>query len=881
MFPNPFINQFPYMDSHEMNLDWIIKTCKMVLDKMQGFEAANTVEYKGYWNILEQYTKWSIVYDENTGDMKIAIQIVPKGIDINNSDYWMLVSPFKIDKSLLVTSDNAISNKAVTTKFNQVDTKISGLENNLASEVTNRTNADNAINTRIDNTNTALGNETTARTNADDALGLRIDDVITDLGSEESARIASDTALNHDIEDEVSARTSADALINTRIDNIIALTPGSTTGDAELQDIRVGADGVTYATAGDAVRDQFDNVNDSITDINDFMGIFKPEKLTLESGEINPSTGALVNNNTRLRTPDFMYLSVGDKLETDPEVQYTWIRYDEDGTYIEGRTAGFTVVPFTVETAGYYKFCVRLTHETSADISGRISEIENMTFIDYVDPATGTICNDIYDLRKDADDLDERVDANTESIENAVKRVVSDKINTTTIAVNDCVPGYINPDGSVHTSNAIYCYNMNVTSGDVISIDRFYYNSQGVPSLITHQNIAAVCAYDSDSQPIAWKGVTYNGNRETYTVPKGIVNITVSFSFTGTLNHAYINKIRPNEKVDYYPVEPVFENPLIFRGNLTANTVQKIGKNICTDDYIVSFTSPLPDTFTSLKIGGFNDGGIAIARPYCEITPTQIKVYSSTSSDYDRTIDHGLTLSDDLQIFIIGNKKSLHAQIILQSGGNRFECPDNVRLGASYNGFGLLSPNSFNDVTASYTIRDLNKPVWVCGDSWVTYFDQRWYKQALDLGIDKFLHSGHSGEGSASGLLHLKTLLDCYTPKMIVWLYGMNDEDTNDSTPNASWLAAYNELKTLCDNKSIDLVLGTIPTTPTRNNNAKNAVVTNSGYRYVDEVAAMGANSSGVWYSGYQSEDGNHTTEKGARALLAQVLSDVPEIGLN
>ena len=66
-YMNPFINQFPYMDAHEMNLDWIIKTCKMIIEKMNGFEATNTVEYKGIWSITSQYTKWSIVLDTETG----------------------------------------------------------------------------------------------------------------------------------------------------------------------------------------------------------------------------------------------------------------------------------------------------------------------------------------------------------------------------------------------------------------------------------------------------------------------------------------------------------------------------------------------------------------------------------------------------------------------------------------------------------------------------------------------------------------------------------------------------------------------------------------------------------------------------------------------
>ena len=114
-------NFYPYTDFHEMNLDMIIAMIKKLTGEIHDFKVINKITFFGDWDITKQYPAWSIV--NNGGDGYISIKPVPQGIDITNTDYWVMVANYS---ALYADMQNRIV--ALEGEMTNVQTRVQTLE---------------------------------------------------------------------------------------------------------------------------------------------------------------------------------------------------------------------------------------------------------------------------------------------------------------------------------------------------------------------------------------------------------------------------------------------------------------------------------------------------------------------------------------------------------------------------------------------------------------------------------------------------------------------------------------------------------------------------------------------------------------------------------
>lgn len=242
-------------------------------------------------------------------------------------------------------------------------------------------------------------------------------------------------------------------------------------------------------------------------------------------------------------------------------------------------------------------------------------------------------------------------------------------------------------------------------------------------------------------------------------------------------------------------------------------------------------------------------------------------------------------LTPDYYLIEIKVKNNHKADIHIAYPGDNYEYTDIKWVGDGLSCANIQSiGGTIKKVNFAWILEQARCPVYVFGDSYIhVEYESTWPYYYLH-NWNNALFSGWGGARSETIINSLKNLITINKPTCIVWALGMNDgNDTDSTTPNATWLTYLNEFIELCENNGIEPILCTIPTTPTVYNEGKNYKVRDmaSRYRIVDFANAVGADANGVWYQGMLSSDNTHPTNRGAFALFLEIISVVPEMCSN
>lgn len=201
----------------------------------------------------------------NEADTYLAKMVImdSSGNRVASLAFVLCVTPKTMDENAESIEEDASLYQQYTTT---VQTIIAQIRSDLTAEIANR---QSAVSAEAAARQAAVSAEASARQAA--------------VSAEATARQTADNALQSAISSEASTRVTQDASLQSQIDQLIAPS-GEAPSAAEIQNARIGADGVTYHTLGNAIRTQVTDVKSAIDQETG------TEKITLTNGYVTCNT---------------------------------------------------------------------------------------------------------------------------------------------------------------------------------------------------------------------------------------------------------------------------------------------------------------------------------------------------------------------------------------------------------------------------------------------------------------------------------------------------------------------------------------------------------------------------------------------------------------
>jgi hypothetical protein len=382
---------------------------------------------------------------------------------------------------------------------------------------------------------------------------------IAALTQEVESQLA-DMATKSELNEETAARLAEVAVERARITNLATLSEGSTTGDAELIDIRVGVDGKIYETAGNAVRTQIKCLADALF-MTDVTGTIQNGYYITVNGNIQSNNDYQVTDYIAVKPNDIIIYTGVSGVINGAITNIAVALYDSSKRFLEPLIDVSDLIIGT-ESTRYLK----------TNAVAKVPDYEKTLYIR---------CESAYD---------NQAGANLPKADVKVRKISAENNKNETIDIDDMIDGIgIKSTGEKFT-NPDYVSKENIP---VIPGQKMYLTGYFGGSVITNNPVGVAGKDINKNWIMRVFDNTINGNlddektqyiRKEITIPSGVYFIDVA-----------------SRKDGAYPILYEFENVTssMIADNLW-NTLKQYTDNIIYNNYI-SYQDEIANTVQSVE----------------------------------------------------------------------------------------------------------------------------------------------------------------------------------------------------------------------------------------------------------------------------------------